>query len=78
MQVARYLRSSYSIGTEGYKWDDELDKEIPTRTDDYLEEISRHQIQHTYDYDTRNKYYREDNYGRYAINVGECVDGIFV
>ena len=69
MKVDRYLRSFYSIGTEGYKWDDELDKESPTRTDNYLEEISRHWIQHTDDYDTRNKYYREDNYGGYTINV---------
>ena len=70
MKVDRYLRSFYSIGTEGYKSDGELDKEIPTRTDNYLEEISRHWIQHTYDYDTRNKYYREENYGGYAINMG--------
>ena len=42
MKVDRYLRSFYSIGTEGYKWDDELDKEIPPRTDNYLDEISRH------------------------------------
>ena len=27
-------------------------------------------MQHTDDYDTRNKYYREDNYGGYTINVG--------
>ena len=69
MKVSRYFRSSYSIGTEGYKWDEKLDKFIPTGIDNYLEEIDRHWIQHTYDYDTRNKHCREEDHGEYAINV---------
>ena len=39
MKVSRYFRSSYSIGTEGYKWDEGLDKVIQTGIDKYLEEI---------------------------------------
>ena len=70
MNVSRYFRSSYSIGTGGYKWDNELDKVIPTGTENYLEEIDRRWIQHTDDCDTRNKYYRDANHGEYAINVG--------
>jgi len=69
MKASRYFRSSYSIGTEGYNWDEELDKFIPTGIDNYLEEIGRHWIQHTDDYDTRNKHYREEDHGKYAINV---------
>ena len=42
MKVSRYFRSSYSIWTEGYKWDEELDKFIPTGPYDYLEEFDRH------------------------------------
>ena len=53
MKVSRYFRSSYSIGTEGYKWDEGLDKVIQTGIDKYLEEIDRHLIQHTDDYDTK-------------------------
>ena len=33
MKVSHYFRSSYSIW---YKWDEELDKVIPTETDNYL------------------------------------------
>ena len=68
--VSRYFRSSYSIGTEGYKWNDELHKVISTRVDNYLKEIDRHSIQHTCDYDTRNKHYRDEDHREYAIYLG--------
>lgn len=42
MTVSRYFLSSYSIGIDGYKWDDELDKVISTRVCNYLEEIDKH------------------------------------
>ena len=29
-----------------------------------------HWVQHTDDYDTRNKYYKEEDHGAYTINVG--------
>ena len=32
MNVSQYFRSSYTIGTEGYKWDNTLDKVVPTGT----------------------------------------------
>ena len=35
-----------------------------------MEEIDKHWIQHTDDYDTRNKYYKDEDHGWYAINVG--------
>ena len=35
-----------------------------------MEEIDRHWIQHTYDFIMRNKHYKEETYGGYAINVG--------
>ena len=35
-----------------------------------MEEIDKHWIQHTDDYDTRNKHYRDEDHGGYAINVG--------
>ena len=35
MKVARYFRSSYSIGIEGYIWDEDLNKVIPNRKDNY-------------------------------------------
>ena len=69
-KVARYFLSSYSKRTEGYKWDEELEKVIPTRTYNYLGEIDRYWIQHIYSYDTRNKHYKEEDYGGYTINVG--------
>ena len=46
-----------------------MDKIIPTREDNYLEEIDRHWIQHTEAYGKRNKHYKEEDYGGYAINV---------
>ena len=52
MIVSRYSRSSYSIGTEEYEWDEGLDKVIPTEDDKYLKEIDRHWVQHIEDYDT--------------------------
>ena len=42
---------------------------IPTGEDNYLEEIDRHWIQHIEDYDTRNKHYKDNDHGGYAINV---------
>ena len=44
MKVSRYFRSSYSIRTGRYKWDDELDIAIPEGSDNYHEEIDRHWI----------------------------------
>ena len=70
LTVSRYFRSSYTIRTEGYACDEELDKVIPTREDNYLDEIDRHWIQHTEDYDTRNKHYNDEDHGGYAINMG--------
>ena len=70
LTVSRYFRSSYTIGTEGYACDEELDKVIPTREDNYLDEIDRYWIQHTEDYDTSNKHYNDENHGGYAINMG--------
>ena len=76
LTVSRHFRSSYTIGTEGYVWDEGLDKVIPTREDNYLEEIDKHWIQHTEDYDTRNKHYKDEDHGGYVINVGSFdIDG---
>ena len=77
MKVSRYFRTFYSIETKGYKWDDELDKVIPTIRDNYLEEIDWHWIQHIIDYDTRNKHYRDEDHGGYEINMGSFdIEGI--
>ena len=70
MTVSRCFRSSYSIGTDGYEYDEGLDKVISTGDDNYIEEIDMHWIQHTEDYDTRNKYNKDENHGCYAINIG--------
>ena len=70
LTVSFYFRPSYSIGTEGYAWDEGLGNVIPTREDNYLEEIDRHWMQHTEDYNTRNKHYKDEDHGGYAINVG--------
>ena len=67
--MSRYFRSSYSIGIEEYKYDEELDKIIPTRINNFLEEFDRHWIQHIENYDTINKYHREENHGEYANNM---------
>ena len=55
INVSQYFHSSYTIGTEGYKWDHTLDKVVPTSKDTYLEDIDRHWIQHTDDCTMRNK-----------------------
>ena len=68
--VSRYSRSSYSIGTKGYEWDEGLDKFIPTGDDTYLKEIDRHWVQHIEDYDTWNKHYKDEDGGGNAINIG--------
>ena len=70
MNVLDNFRSSYTLETEGYKWDDALAKIIPTGEGNYLEEIDKHLIHHTIDYNTRNKYYKNEDHGGYAINVG--------
>ena len=70
LTVLRYFRSSYSIRTKGYEWNAGLDKVISTRADNYLEEIDRHWIQYTEDYDTRNKHYKDEGHSGFAINVG--------
>ena len=69
LTLSCYFRWYYSIGIEEYKWDEGLDKVIPTGEDNYLEEIDRHWIQHIEDYDTRNKHYKDNDHGGYAINV---------
>ena len=69
MKVSRYFRSSYSIGIDEYECDDVLHIVVATGADNYLEEIERHWIQHTDDYDTRNKNYRNADHGGYAINA---------
>ena len=69
MNVSRYLQSSYTIGTEGYQWDNTLNKVNPTGAYNYLEESDRHWIQHIDEFTMRNKYYKHDDHGGYAINV---------
>ena len=39
MNVSQYFRSSYTIGTEGYKWDNTLDKVAPIGIEDIIGEI---------------------------------------
>ena len=70
VNVSQYFRSSYTIGTEGYKWDSTLDKVVPIDMENYLEDIDRHWIQHTDDCTMRDKKYKEEDHGGYAINVG--------
>ena len=70
MNVSQYFHSSYTIGTEGYKWGSSLDKVVPTCIENYLEDIDRHWIQDTDDCTIRNKQYEEEDHGGYAINVG--------
>ena len=69
MNVSQYFHSSYTIGTEGYKWGSSLDKVVPTYIENYLEDIDRYWIQHTDDYTMRNKQYKKEDHGGYAINV---------
>ena len=70
MNVSQYFRSSDTIGTEGYKWDNTLDKVVPTGIENYLEYIDQHWIQYTDDCTMRNKQYKEEYYRCCAINVG--------
>ena len=70
MNVSRYFCSSYTIGTEGYQWNSTVDKVIPIDAKYSLEEIDRHWIQHADDFKMRNKYYKDENYGGYTINIG--------
>ena len=69
MNVSQYFRSSYTIGTEGHKWDSSLDKIVPTCIDNSLEEVNRYWIQHTDDFTMRNKHYTEKDHKGCAINV---------
>ena len=69
MNVSQYFHSSYTIGTEGYKWGSSLDKVVPTCIENCLEDIDRYWIQHTDDYTMRNKQYKKEDHGGYAINV---------
>ena len=41
MNISQYFRSSYTIETEGYKWNSTLDKVVPTCIENYLEDIAR-------------------------------------
>ena len=70
MNVSQYFRSSCTIGTDGYQWDYDLEKVVPIGDDNQLEDVDKHWIQHTEDYPTRNKHYKEEDKGGYAINVG--------
>ena len=70
MKATHYFQSSYLIEIEEYKLDEKSDIVIPTGTNNFLEKIDMHWIQHTDDYDTRNKYYKEEDHGAYTINVG--------
>ena len=69
MNISQFFRSLYTIVIEGYKWDNTLDKAVPTGINKSLEEIDRHQIQHKDDFTMRNTYYKEADYGGYVINV---------
>ena len=70
MNIFQYFRSSYTISTEGYKWDNTLDKVVPTGMENYLENIEKNWIQHTDDCTMRNQKYKEEDHDGYAINVG--------
>ena len=70
MNIFQYFRSSYTIGTEGYKQDSTLDKVVPIVTEIYLEDMDRYWMQHTDDCTMRNKQYKEEDHGGYATNVG--------
>ena len=69
MNVSQYFCSSYTIGTEGHKWDSSLDKIVPTGIGNSLVEVNRYWIQHTDDFTMRNKHYTEEDHGGCAINV---------
>ena len=55
MNINRYFHSSYTIETEGYELDENLDKVIPTGEENQLEDINRNWLQHTEEYTMRNK-----------------------
>ena len=55
MNINRYFHSSYTIETEGYELDENLDKVIPTGEENQLEDINRNWLQHTEQYTMRNK-----------------------
>ena len=70
MNVSQYFRSSYTIGTNEYKWDSILDKVVPIDIDNYLVDIDIHWMQHTDDCTMKNKQYKEEDHGGYTINIG--------
>ena len=55
MNINRYFHSSYTIETEGYELDENLDKVIPTGEENQLQDINRNWLQHTEEYTMRNK-----------------------
>ena len=76
MNIAHYFRSSYMIVTDGYKCDDDLEKMVPIGDDNQLEDVDKYWVQHTEDYPTRDKHYKAEDKGGYAINVGGLdIDG---
>ena len=69
MKVDKFFRSIYTIGTEGYQWDDDLRNLSPTELDIQLEDINRNWIQHVEENTTSNKHYKNEDNGAYTINV---------
>ena len=70
VDVNMYFRSLYTIGTEGYEWDENLDKVIPTGEENQLDDIDRNWLQRTKKYTMRNKQYKDEDRRDCAINVG--------
>ena len=71
MNVAHYFRLSCTIGIDGCKWDDNLEKVIHIGDDNQLKDVDKNWVQHTEDYPTRNKYYKAEDKGGYAINIDD-------
>ena len=46
MNVAQYFRSSCTIGTDGYQWDDNLEKVVLIGDNNQLEDVDKHWLQH--------------------------------
>ena len=44
MNVAHYFKSSGTIGTDGYKWNEDLEKVVPIGNDNQLEEVAKHWV----------------------------------
>ena len=56
MNVGRYFRLTYTIVTDGYKWDENLDKVIKLSEESQLENIVTYFIKHSYNYIARKRY----------------------